>query len=365
MKKILSKEEKEALLLLDMSPKVGAKTLLKVLHHYRSDVVRVLSDSQNNLSKLFIGAPLEGIIESRRLKLDKSKYAKYNIQPVFFGGNEYPKLLSEIYDPPIILYCRGNIDLLNSISIAIVGSRKYTSYSKSVLERVIPPLVSADITIISGLALGVDGLAHYITLENSGSTIGVLGCGVDEIYPTSNRQLGERILNNGGLIISEFPPGTPPLKQNFPLRNRIIAGMSSGTLVVEARHDSGSLITAGLANEYGREVFAVPGNIDSFASEGTNELIKQGAKMVTGPEDILSELDIAFAIGKTSIIAPENIEEEKIFKAIELEALEVDKISKLTKLDIVTVNSLMSIFEISGKVEKVRAGFRLRGKLKR
>ncbi|MEI8060747.1 MAG: DNA-processing protein DprA [Candidatus Berkelbacteria bacterium] len=364
MTRVLSETEKEALLILDQSPKVGAKTLKKVIHHYKNDLTKVLVDSKENLSNFFLGAPLEGIIEARKLKLDKRVYEKLNIAPVFFGEKAYSKLLSEIFDPPIILYCRGNIELLNTISIAVVGSRKYTSYSKSVLDKIIPSLVSADVTIISGLALGVDGMAHYLTLENSGKTIGVLGCGVDEIYPTSNRQLGERMLNSGGLIISEFPPGTPPLKQNFPLRNRIIAGMSSGTFVVEARHDSGSLITAGLANEYGREVFAVPGNIDSFASEGTNELIKQGAKMVTGAADILSELDIAFSVGKSSIIMPENIEEEKIFKAIELEALEVDKISKLTKLDIVTVNSLMSVFEISGKVEKVGGGFRLRGKLK-
>lgn len=350
--------------MLDMSPKIGAKTLKKVLHHYKNDVARVLIDSEKNLRRFFDGAPLEGILEARKLKLDKKVYSRFNIQPLFFGEKVYSKLLSEIYDPPIILYCRGNTELLNSISIAVVGSRKYTGYSKSVLEKIIPQLVNAEVTIISGLALGVDGMAHFMTLENSGKTIGVLGCGVDEIYPTANRQLGDRILENSGLIISEFPPGMPPLKQNFPLRNRIIAGLSAGTLIVEARHDSGSLITAGLANEYGREVFAVPGNIDSFASEGTNELIKQGAKMVTGAADILSELDIAFSIGKSTVIVPQNGEEEKIFRAIELEALEVDKISKLTKLDIVTVNSLMSVFEISGKVEKVRGGFRLRGKLK-
>lgn len=365
MKKTLSKEEKEALLLLDQSPKIGAKTLKKVVHHYKNNVAKVLVDSERNLSHFFEPAALAAIIEARKNKLNKKVFADFGIKPIFFGQKEYPKLLSEIFDPPMILYCRGNTDLLNTISVAIVGSRKHTSYSRSILESIIPQLVSAKITIVSGLAIGVDGLAHHLTLENAGATIGVLGSGVDGIYPTSNRLLGERMLKNGGLIISEFPPGTPPLKQNFPLRNRIIAGLSSGTLIVEARHDSGSLITAGLANEYGREVFAVPGNIDSFASEGTNALIKQGAKMVTGAADILSELDITFSVGKNTIITPENKEEEKIFKAIELEALPVDKIAKLTKLDIVTVNALMSVFEISAKVEKVRDGFRLKGLLKR
>lgn len=349
---------------MDQSPKIGAKTLKKVLHHYKDDVTKILSESESNLARIFSGEPLEGIIESRKSRLNKKIFVDSNIKTVFFGEEKYSKLLSEVYDPPIILYCRGNMELLNGISISVVGSRKHTGYARSALNKIIPELVNSRIAVVSGMALGVDSIAHYLTLESSGKTIGVLGCGVDEIYPTSNRGLADRILSTGGLLISEFPPGTPPFKQNFPLRNRIIAGMSSGTLVVEARHDSGSLITAGLANEYGREVFAVPGNIDSFSSEGTNELIKQGAKMVASAADILSELNIEFDICKTTIIEPQNLEEEKIFKTIELEALEVDKISKITKLDIVTVNSLMSILEISGKVEKVNDGFKLKGKLK-
>ena len=364
MGKELSNKEKEALLVLDQSPKVGAKTLHKILHYYKEDISRVLTDSKDNLSKFFTGAPLEGILEARNSRLEKKIFQSKNIKTIFYGDSEYPNLLSEIYDFPVILYCRGNVELLNSVSISVVGSRKHTGYARSALEKIIPGLINSHISVISGLALGVDSIAHYLTVENCGKTIGVLGCGVDEVYPTSNQQLAEKILTTGGLILSEFPPGTPPLKQNFPLRNRIIAGLSSGTIVVEARHDSGSLITAGLANEYGREVFAVPGNIDSFASEGTNELIKQGAKITTSADDILSELNISFNISKTTIIEPENEMEDKIFKVIELESLAVDKIAKSTKLDIVTVNSLMSLLEISGKVEKVGEGFRLKGKLK-
>jgi DNA processing protein len=264
----------------------------------------------------------------------------------------------------MILYCRGDTEILNSVSIAIVGSRKYTSYSKDVIEKFIPELVFSKVVIVSGLALGVDSLAHLATLENSGITIGVLGCGVDQIYPSTNRLLAERILKNRGAIISEFPLGTAPFKQNFPLRNRIIAGMSHGTLVVEAKKESGSLITAGLANEFGRDVFAVPRNINSFASEGTNQLIKQGAKITTEANDILTELNIQSVGSKNSIIVPESKEEEKIFRSIENEPQPIDKIAKITNLDIVVVNSLMSFFEISGKVEKVDGVFRLRGKLK-
>jgi len=360
----LSHEEKETLLILDQSPKIGAKTLKKVIHHYGGDLSRILCDPGSKLKSFFDPITFQAIIESRKGKIDRKFFSDNEIKTVFFGDKEYPKLLAEIFDPPVILYCRGNIDILNSLSISIVGSRKHTYYSRAVLEKIVPALIRSRITITSGLAVGVDGLAHYLALENGGATIGVLGSSVEKIYPTSNSSLAKRIIDNAGLIISEFPPETPPFKQNFPLRNRIIAGLSIGTLVVEARHDSGSLITAGLANEYGREVFAVPGNIDSFASEGTNKLIKQGAKMVTDAGDILLELNIKFDISKNTIITPENPEEEKIFKAIELEALPVDKISKLTKLDIVTVNSLMSIFEISGKVEKIYDGFKLKGKLK-
>jgi len=363
MGKALTDKEKEALLVLDQSENIGAKTLKKIIHHYKSDVSRVLSDVPKNLRKFFGTTGAENILAARAGKFDKKIYRKFNIKPVFWGDKEYPKLLAEIYDPPMILYCRGDTALLNSLCLAVVGSRKHTYYSRAALEKIIPALVAAKITIISGLALGVDGLAHYLTLENNGKTIGVLGSGIDNIYPTANQPLGERMLKNGGLIISEYPPGMRPYKSNFPVRNRIIAGLCVGTLIVEARFDSGSLITAGLANEYGREVFAVPGSIDSFASEGTNSLIKQGAKMVTDANDILSELNIETTSVENLILEPQNKEEKLIFSVLEKGALPVDKIAKATNLDIVTVNSLMSILEISGKIEKVEGGFRLKGKL--
>jgi DNA processing protein len=364
MIKTFTGEEKEVLLILDQSPKIGAKTLQKVAHHYKNALPKVLTDSSAVLKKFFDLKTVNLILETRKNKLNKKIFTDCEITPIFFGDKEYPPLLSEIFDPPMILYARGEFSILKKLSISVVGSRKHTSYSNSVLEKLIPQFIESGIVIVSGLALGVDGLAHQLTLEDSGKTIGVLGCGVESIYPTSNRGLGIRMINSGGLIISEFPPGTPPLKQNFPLRNRIIAGMSAGTLVVEARRDSGSLITAGLANEYGREVFAVPGNINSFASEGTNELIKQGAKMVTAASDILVELNLQFKTQVGTLIEAENQIEEAIFKSIELEGLAVDKIAKLTKLDIVTINSMMSIFEISGKVERIEDKFKLKGKLK-
>lgn len=364
MTKVLSQKEKEALLLLDQSEDIGAKTLQKIIHFYKSDVSKVLTDSPKNLVKFFGQNGAENILHARTGKVDKRTYSNFKIKPIFWADKEYPKLLAEIYDPPIIIYCRGNIELLDSACVAVVGSRKHTYYSKTVLERIIPLLASVKMTIVSGLALGVDGLAHYLTLENGGNTIGVLGSGVDNIYPTANQQLAARILESSGLIISEYPPGSRPYKSNFPLRNRIIAGLSVGTLIVEARHDSGSLITAGLANEYGREVFSVPGNIDSYASEGTNALIKQGAKMVTSVDDILLELNMQSTSPENLLLEPQNEEEKLIFTLLEKGALPIDKIAKETNLDIVTLNSLMSVLEISGKVEKIDTGFKLKGKLK-
>jgi len=364
MKKAFSDREKEILLLLDQDEKIGAKSLQRIAHHYKDKLEKILTDGPKNLEKFFGANVAEAICQARKGEIPKEIIEKFEIKTVFLGDKEYPKLLAEIYDPPMILYCRGNLDLLNTVSIAIVGSRKHTYYSRAVLEKIIPLLVQSKIAITSGLAIGVDGLAHYLTLENGGQTIGVLGCGVENIYPTANQLLGERMLKQNGLIISEFPPNTIPHKSNFPLRNRIIAGISLGTFIVEARHDSGSLITAGLANEYGREVFAAPGNIDSFASEGTNALIKQGAMMVTDAVDIFQALNIESERVEDLIIEAENQEEKLIFTLLEKGPAAIDKIAKSTNLDIVTINSLMSMLEISGKVEKVEGGFKLKGKLK-
>lgn len=363
MEKKLSNSDKEILLLLDQHPKIGAKTLKKIRHYFGSNLSRILTEPKNKIEKFFDPISSAAICEARKEKLEKKILINFNIKTVFIGDSEYPKLLLEIFDPPEILYCRGNLEIFNKPAIAVVGSRSHTYYSKAVIEKIIPPLIESRIVIVSGLALGVDGLSHFLALENGGETIGVLGSGVDKIYPSSNQKLGEKMIENGGAVISEFPPGTLPFKQNFPLRNRLIAGMTSGTLVVEARNKSGSLITAGLANEYGREVFSVPGNIDSFASEGTNELIKQGAKLVTSADDILSEFGFS-SLTIENYLLPENENEEKIFSIIASEPSSIDKIAKLGDFDIVSLNSIMSILEISGKVEKADGVFRLRGKIK-
>lgn len=213
------------------------------------------------------------------------------IKEINFSSDKYPKQLREIYNPPKRIYAIGNIEILNKVGIAIVGSRKATEYGKKVAFRLSKDLSERDIVIISGLAKGIDSHAHIGSLNvQNGKTIAVLGSGIKVIYPKENIELARQIVRKGGCIISEYPPDDTPNKSNFPERNRIISGLSKGVVIVEASEKSGALITADFALEQGREVFAVPGNIYSTTSVGTNKLIQQGAKLVMAVEDILSEI---------------------------------------------------------------------------
>ena len=213
------------------------------------------------------------------------------IKEINFSSDKYPKQLREIYNPPKRIYAIGNIEILNKVGIAIVGSRKATEYGKKVAFRLSKDLSERDIVIISGLAKGIDSHAHIGSLNvQNGKTIAVLGSGIKVIYPKENIELARQIVRKGGCIISEYPPDDTPNKSNFPERNRIISGLSKGVVIVEASEKSGALITADFALEQGREVFAVPGNIYSKTSVGTNKLIQQGAKLVMCVEDILSEI---------------------------------------------------------------------------
>lgn len=206
---------------------------------------------------------------------------KNNIDIISIEDKQYPNILKEIYDPPICLYIRGNKEILNNKSISIVGCRKATDYGRKVARDFAYNVSKQDINIISGLAIGIDSEAHLGAVEANKKTIAVLGNGLDTIYPKENINLSQKILDSGGAIISEYPLGIKPKKENFPARNRIISGMSNGLLVVEAKEKSGTLITVDFALEQGRDVFVVPGNIVSENSAGTNDLIKQGAKLVT------------------------------------------------------------------------------------
>jgi DNA processing protein len=201
----------------------------------------------------------------------------------------YPALLRDIFDPPLALFVKGRVELLNTLMLGIVGTRRPTAYGITVAQRLAKDLAGAGLTIASGMARGIDTAAHRSVLEAEGDTIAVFGCGVDEVYPAENRKLSEQIAEKG-LVVSEFPMATPAYPQNFPVRNRIISGMSAGVLVIEGGEYSGSAITAKLAAEQNREVFAVPGNVTSKMSWGPNLLIKQGAKLVQEWNDVAVEL---------------------------------------------------------------------------
>ncbi len=222
------------------------------------------------------------------------KYEEYHnknhIKMITVYDKCYPEKLKRIYDSPVLLYAKGNIKLLNSKGIAMVGCRDCTNYGKSVARKMAYKLAKRNITIISGLAKGIDKFSHIGALEGEGNTIAVLGHGLDIIYPNENYELSELIEKNNGLIVTEYVIGTKPNKYTFPARNRIISGLSDGVIVVEAKERSGSLITADFALEQGKEVFAVPGNIDSMNSQGTNELIKQGANPITNCDDVLNNI---------------------------------------------------------------------------
>ena len=211
---------------------------------------------------------------------------KYNIDILNIRDKQYPKMLKEIYDPPISLYIIGNKEILNNASIAIVGCREATEYGKKAAKYFAYNLSKNGTNIVSGLAKGIDSYSHIGTFQNEGKTIAVIGNGLDMIYPSENVWIAKKIIETGGAIISEYPLGTKPEKMNFPARNRIISGMSKGIIVVEAKEKSGTLITVDFALEQGRDVYVVPGNINSVNSIGTNELIKQGAKMVTTYDEI-------------------------------------------------------------------------------
>lgn len=279
-----------------------------------------------------------------------------NIHCVFKDDEAYPKLLKEIYDPPFCLFIRGILPAEN-FSLAVVGTRKFTTYGKQVVEEIVDDLSKSGITIVSGLALGIDGIAHEAALNSGGKTIAVLGSGVNKthVYPALHRKLGERIVDSGGALISEYPPGTLPTNFTFPRRNRIIAGLTLGTLVVEAPEGSGALITTQCALDNSREVFAVPQNINSENSWGPNNLLKTGAHLVTCANDILDALNLQEVkqfVANREIIADSPIEAE-ILKNLTHEPIHVDELIKKTKLDSSEVNATLILMEMKGKIKNL------------
>lgn len=293
---------------------------------------------------------------SKELELLKKK----NIEVISWEDKKYPPQLKDISDPPICLYIKGNlksIDFNNNYFFGIVGTRNPTPYGVQITKKFGSELSRAGFIIVSGMATGIDTAAHKSALENEGKTIAVLGCGVDIIYPAANRRLYEDIIQNKGLIISEFPPGHLVMKGLFIARNRIIAGLSRGVMIVEGLKDSGALITARYAAEQGKEVFASPGPITSPLSQAPHILLKQGAKLVTSVEDIYEELGLQLIPKKKEDIEMQlNNQEKEIFQALQKESLLIDDIALQTHQPIHQVLDTISILELKNIIEKNSEG---------
>lgn len=301
------------------------------------------------------------LVETRK-KLDPNKYLedieKAGIKWMTYFDEEYPGRLKQIYDPPIVLYYKGEILPEDEKAIAVVGTRKITGYGKLVTEKFVSELVAAGFTIISGLARGVDSAAHWQALKEGGRTIAVLGGGLNQIYPPENVKLVDQIIAGKGAVISEFPPDYSSMPGNFPARNRIISGLSIGVLVTEAASDSGSLITARLALEQGRDVFAVPGPVTSQLSRGPADLIKEGARLVFETKDILDELGVNQVQSMKLKVKSEDLSEgeRKILECLNNENRHIDEVCRLVRLDAAKTSAALLKMEISGLVRNIGGG---------
>ena len=306
----------------------------------------------------------EQVIENfktAKKEVDPEKYfldlEKAGIKTLTIFDELYPERLREIHGAPMIIYYKGVLDFaVLENCFGVVGTRKPTGYGRVVTEKLTRELVEAGLTIVSGLARGVDTVAHIATIEASGKTLAVLGGGLSKIFPAENIRLAEKIASGFGAILTEFPPAYPHLAGNFPARNRIIAGLSKGILVTEAAEDSGSLITARLALEQGREVFAVPGPITSSMSEGTSALLKDGAKLVSSVLDILEE----FGVKSGPIVKASDLnlskEEMEVLELISGEGKHVDEIARELKRKVADVSGMLLKMEILGVVKNLGAG---------
>jgi len=308
--------------------------------------------------------PLRNLINLRnQTDLDQlyDSILEKGVQVLTMADAGYPRLLQEINQSPPVLYVKGQLAPEDASSIAIVGTRRVTDYGQQVTRDTSIFLAGHGLTIVSGLARGVDGLAHQHALNTGGRTIAVLGSGVDVIYPPEHRKLAEAICEHGA-VISDYPMGTKPEGINFPPRNRIISGLSLATIVVEAGERSGALITADFALEQGREVFAVPGNVLSPASRGTNRLIQKGACAMTSPQDILDVLDLSTAeVYKAARQAlPADTTEAKILQVMDYEPIHIDEICNETGLAIEKVSAALTMLELKGLIQHV-GGMRYAG----
>ncbi len=345
---------------------IGPQRILSLISHFKEPKL-IFSSSVVELSKI------DGISKTislrilnsnslfeqtlKKFEIEQKNLEKINARIISYWDSDYPALLRRIFYPPILLYTLGEFSSQDQYSVAIVGTRQPTNYGKMQTELLAKQLVQRDLTIVSGLARGIDSVAHKSALRNNGRTIAVIGSGLDVIYPPENKKLFEEIIHTG-VVITEYELGTKPDAQNFPRRNRIISGLSLGTLIVETKINGGAMQTAAHAIDQNREVFALPGNINVKQSEGPNSLIQKGeAKLVINADDILNELNIKIKpeVGKN--IPKPNIElnlfEEKILQLLGNEPKHIDEISSLSSLSISDCLVNLLTLEFKGVVRQL------------
>ena len=331
------------------------------LYNYFGDIEEAFNVDMHELSQidgLSVKKAETFLRERDKIDPEKALYGVENrgINYVTLEDDKYPKLLKQIEDPPAVLYYKGDLFGCNlERTVAVVGSRKSTYHAKEAVNKIISELVGTDICIVSGLAAGIDTSAHTAALENNLKTIGVIASGFDFIYPTSNKNLYEKIEKGGGAVVTEYYPTFQPLKFRFPQRNRIVSGLSYGTLVAEASLKSGALITANLCLEQGRELMCIPGLISNPNTEGIYKLLKNGATLITQAQDILEALNWEIKPAEQLKINLEGLSstEEKILDAIEVEEKNADEIALETKIDIDELLTTLTTMELKGIIKQV------------
>ncbi len=336
---------------------IGAVRMQALIQHF-GDLELAWKAAPADLARAGLGLKvIERIVQARgQIDLEKvwKKIESQNNHILTWEDEAYPQRLKEIDQPPPVLYLRGDYLPDDLFAVAIVGTRRVTPYGRQITEELSSFLVANGITVISGLARGIDAIAHQTALKAGGRTIGVLGSGVDKIYPPEHRTLAEKMMERGA-IISDYAPGTPPDASNFPPRNRIISGLSLAVVVVEAGETSGALITAEFAAEQGREVFAVPGSILAPQSKGTNKLIQNGALSLLSVNDLMQALDLN-RIGEQKTarkIIPSDETEARLMSVLGDEPLHVDEIRNQAELPIEKVSATLALMELKGMVRQV------------
>jgi DNA processing protein len=343
-------------LALNLVPGVGSVFIKRLLERFQTPEAVFQASMKELLEVEGLGVKIANEIRKgpseQAVNKELSLVDQAGARIISIKDDAYPFRLRNIYDPPALLYLRGELRKEDELAVSIVGSRKTTPYGRWITEKISQALVQNGVTIVSGMARGVDSVAHWGAISGGGRTLAVLGCGVDVVYPPENRNLFAKIIEQGA-VLSEFPMGSPPEGGHFPKRNRIISGLSMGVVVVEAGPDSGSLITANYALEQGREVFAIPGNVGAGGSRGTNRLIKDGAKLVESSDDILEEILPQWQREKEEVKprGPELSQEERIlYEMLSEMPLHIDAMIRESRFDPGKVSSLLLNLELKGLI---------------